>query len=128
MLMSTYLYFTAPPEVVVGIKALGYPVYFLKILGTAKLLGVLAIVYGRFRTLKEWAYAGFVFDLIGASASHYFSGDPISKIIIPIIVLVFVFFSYFIWKKTPPFNSNSILCYFVKNRIYQKNISKYHLL
>jgi len=36
---------------------LGYPIYFMKILGTAKLVGVAAILYGRFSRLKEWAYA-----------------------------------------------------------------------
>jgi hypothetical protein len=55
-----------------GITHLGYPVYLCKILGTAKLLGVIAILYGRFDTLKERAYAGFTFNLLGASARMRF--------------------------------------------------------
>jgi DoxX-like family len=81
-----------------GITHLGYPVYLCKILGTAKLLGVIAILYGRFETLKEWAYAGFTFNLIGASASHAFSGDSLGKIITPVIILGFVLASYRVWK------------------------------
>jgi uncharacterized membrane protein YphA (DoxX/SURF4 family) len=49
---------------------LGYPGYFLVILGVWKLLGAVAIVIPRFPRLKEWAYAGSVFDLTGAIASH----------------------------------------------------------
>ena len=58
-----------------GLMHLGYPVYLCKILGSAKLLGVAAILFERFATLKEWAYAGFTFNLLGATASHAFSGD-----------------------------------------------------
>jgi hypothetical protein len=46
---------------------LGYPSYLLAILGTAKLLGAPALLQNRFPTLREWAYAGFAFDLIGAN-------------------------------------------------------------
>ena len=99
MAMSAYGYFRQSPEMVEGLRSLGYPSYMLKILGTAKVLGVLAILYGRFQTLKEWAYAGFVINLLGAAASHYFIGDPASKIVTPFIVLVFVLVSYFLWKK-----------------------------
>jgi len=81
-----------------GITHLGYPVYICKILGTAKLLGGVAILYGRFRTLKEWAYAGYTFNLLGASASHMFSGDSFGKIITPVIILGFVLSSYRLWK------------------------------
>ena len=49
---------------------LGYPAYLGRILGVAKLLGVLAVLAPGFALLKEWAYAGFCFDLLGAAASH----------------------------------------------------------
>jgi hypothetical protein len=97
--VSAYLYLTSAPQIVEGVKTLGYPVYLLKILGIAKTLGVLAILYGKFRTLKEWAYAGFVFDVIGAAMSHHFSGDPVWKVATPIIVLLFILASYFLWRK-----------------------------
>lgn len=58
---------------------LGYPVYLLPFLGIAKLLGVIAIVTPGFPRLKEWAYAGFVFDLAGAMYSSIAVGDPVSN-------------------------------------------------
>jgi hypothetical protein len=67
--------------------ALSYPVYFLTILGTAKLLGVTALLAPGQSLLKEWAYAGFAFDLIGATASHAFSGDPFAESVRPLFVL-----------------------------------------
>ena|SRR5688572_31890263 len=48
---------------------LGYPIYILPLLGVAKLLGVIALLVPGFPRLKEWAYAGFTFDLIGATYS-----------------------------------------------------------
>lgn len=99
MLFSAYIYFTMAPQAVEGIRALGYPIYMLKILGTAKLLGSLAILFGFFKTLKEWAYAGFVINLLGAAASHFFVNDPQMKIFAPLFVLVLVIISYLLWKK-----------------------------
>lgn len=99
MLFSAFNYLASNPQMVEGIKALGYPVYLLKILGVAKILGAIAILYGRFQTLKEWAYAGFVIDVIGAALSHHFNGDPIQKVLIPIVFLVIILISYFLWKK-----------------------------
>jgi len=56
------------------IERLGYPPYFLVILGIWKLLGAVALVIPGFRRLKEWAYAGVIFDLTGAVASLLASG------------------------------------------------------
>ena len=56
------------------IERLGYPLYFLVILGIWKLLGAVALVIPRFPRLKEWAYAGVIFDLTGAVASLSASG------------------------------------------------------
>jgi hypothetical protein len=65
---------------------LGYPPYILLILGTAKLVGVVALLQNRWPTLREWAYAGFAIDLIGASASHFFSGNPFGEAIFPLLL------------------------------------------
>lgn len=54
---------------------LGYPLYLMTILGIWRILGAIALVIPRFPRLKEWAYAGLVFDLTGAGASHLFIGD-----------------------------------------------------
>src|ERR1044071_987116 len=64
-------------ETLMFFRHLGYPPYLLPFLGTAKALGVAAILCPGFRRLKEWAYAGLAFDLIGAVYSHVSVGDPI---------------------------------------------------
>jgi hypothetical protein len=64
-----------PQSTVATLHTLGYPLYLMKILGLAKILGAAAILANRSRTLKEWAYAGFAFDLLGATASHLLAGD-----------------------------------------------------
>jgi hypothetical protein len=81
-----------------GMTHLGYPIYICKILAVAKELAGIAILYGRFRTLKEWADAGYTINLLGASHALY--GDPFIKIIIPIIILAFVLASYRLWKNS----------------------------
>ena len=58
-----------------GIIHLGYPVYFLRIIGTWKILGVLAILLPGYPLVKEWAYAGLFFAMTGAVISHIASGD-----------------------------------------------------
>ena len=77
-----------------AIESLGYPAYLMTILGTAKLLGVIALLAPRLPILKEWAYAGFAFDMLGASASHAFVGDPIPSVIIPLVVMAVGGLSY----------------------------------
>jgi uncharacterized membrane protein YphA (DoxX/SURF4 family) len=58
------------PQVLGIIHRLGYPSYFLVILGVWKLLGAVALIVPRFPRLKEWAYAGAFFDLTGAVLSQ----------------------------------------------------------
>lgn len=77
---------------------LGYPAYFLTILGVAKILGAIAIIQSRFRAVKEWAYAGFTIDYISASASYYFTTRDIPSMIFPMIFLAVLFVSYVLWK------------------------------
>jgi hypothetical protein len=81
-----------------GIVDLGYPAYLCKILGIAKILGVTAILFGKPRILKEWAYAGFTFLLLGASASHIFHGDPLWRILMPLGLLILALLSRRQWK------------------------------
>jgi len=96
---SAIQYLVEAPKMVATITGLGYPVYFMKLLGVAKLLGVVAIVIGRFETLKEWAYAGFTFNLIAASVSHLASGDPAWKATVPLAFLAVLMVSYAAWKR-----------------------------
>lgn len=72
-----------------SIEALGYPEYLMTILGVAKLLGVIALIIPGTPFLKEWAYSGFTFDLLGASASHAFVGDSAVEVVLPLIILGF---------------------------------------
>lgn len=63
------------PDIAEAMKHLGYPLYFAAILGTWKLLGAVALVVPGAPRLKEWAYAGFCFNLTGAVVSHVAVGD-----------------------------------------------------
>jgi uncharacterized membrane protein YphA (DoxX/SURF4 family) len=63
------------PEAVEHITRIGYPAYLVPFLGVAKLLGIIAILIPGYPRLKEWAYAGLAYDLIGAIYSHIASGD-----------------------------------------------------
>lgn len=77
---------------------LGYPMYLLTILGVTKILGVVVLLQGKLRTLKEWAYAGFTIDFMGASVSGAFIGNMLI-VTVPLIFLAIMFLSYFLWKK-----------------------------
>jgi uncharacterized membrane protein YphA (DoxX/SURF4 family) len=83
-----------PPIVVAGLTHLGYPAYLPILLGTWKLLGVLALLAPRFPRLKEWAYAGILFDLTGAAFSHASSGDGAGDIAAPLVFLVLAIVSW----------------------------------
>ncbi len=79
-----------------SMTALGYPIYLMTLLGVAKLLGIVAILAPKFPRLKEWAYAGAVFELVGASYSHLSSGDGAKEIIIPLVFVAVAMGSYFL--------------------------------
>jgi len=80
---------------VARITHLGYPVYFLTILGISKLLGVVVALVPKFPLLKEWAYAGFVFTLLGALASHVALNDPMGEIFPAVLLLKLTVVSYY---------------------------------
>jgi len=83
-------------EMVDLIVPLGYPIYFLNIIGVWKILGVIVILIPRFPLVKEWAYAGFFFVMTGALVSHLASGDDsIKGIIGPFMQTVFVILSWY---------------------------------
>ena len=85
-----YLHLTRDPQVMATLAHLGYPPYFAAIMGVWKLLGAIAIVAPGFPRLKEWAYAGFFFDLTGAAATRAFVGDSVVDIIAPLAFLALV--------------------------------------
>jgi uncharacterized membrane protein YphA (DoxX/SURF4 family) len=78
-------------EWVTVFQQLGYPAYLLPFLGIAKLLGVIALLVPGFPRIKEWAYAGFVFDLLGAiySGLAVAGFDPMMlTLLIPVTLLI----------------------------------------
>jgi uncharacterized membrane protein YphA (DoxX/SURF4 family) len=77
------------PMAVEGFRQIGMPAYLLPFLGIAKTLGVIAILTPGFARLKEWAYAGLVFDLIGATYSVSSAGMPVSAWA-PMLVIIAV--------------------------------------
>jgi hypothetical protein len=78
---------------------LGYPIYIMVILGAFKILGAIAILQNKYKTIKEWAFAGFAISFIGAFASRAFVGDAIGLLIPPLVVLAVMFVVYYFWKK-----------------------------
>ena len=75
---------------------LGYPPYLLYIIGTWKVLGVIAILLPRFALVKEWAYAGFFFAMTGALVSHLAIGDyGVKAILGPLFQTVFIILSWY---------------------------------
>jgi len=78
---------------------LGYPVYFLTLLGIWKMLGVVAVLIPKFPLIKEWAYAGFFFAMSGAIFSHIAKGNSVNDIFPPVLLLILTVVS---WYFRPP--------------------------
>lgn len=74
---------------------LGYPVYFLTIIGIWKLLGSIAVLLPKLGLLKEWAYAGFFFVMTGAIFSHFAVGDSTMEYFGPTLLLILTFLSWY---------------------------------
>lgn len=74
---------------------LGYPGYFLTIIGVWKLLGVTTVLIPKFPLLKEWAYAGFFFLMSGAIISHLAVGDSAAEFFGPTLLLVLTLVSWY---------------------------------
>src|SRR5262245_25054144 len=87
------------PEAVAIFTHLGYPIYLLPFLGIAKTLGIVAVLVPGFPRLKEWAYAGLVFDLLGALYSHLSVGDGASAWLFPAVGLLLAAGSYLFYRR-----------------------------
>jgi len=74
------------PEALAVFKHLGYPAYLSPFMGAVKLLGVIAILIPGYPRIKEWVYAGFVFDLTGATYSGLATGDPVLQVVLPMLI------------------------------------------
>jgi uncharacterized membrane protein YphA (DoxX/SURF4 family) len=85
---SGVFYVLGVPDVIEGVIHLGYPRYFVTLLGAWKVLGGIVIVLPRFGRLKEWAYAGIIFDLTGAAVSSTAIGNAWWHVAAPLSVAV----------------------------------------
>ena len=102
-LFAFFMLTSAIPDIIVaqiavdGFKAMGYPAYLIPFLGVAKFLGVVAILVPGFPRIKEWAYAGLLFDVTGAVYSLIALGNLVSNwlpVFIPIVlgILSYIFY------------------------------------
>jgi hypothetical protein len=107
-LMASLMLLSAVPDVlripnaVAVLRHLGYPPYLLVFLGTAKILGVTAVLAPGISRAKEWAFAGLTFDLIGALYSHLSVGDPPTAWLPAVIGLLLVSSAYAAYRIRPP--------------------------
>lgn len=93
-------FFSGSKESVEGIRHLGYPLYFIKVLTIFKVLGALALIIPQVPArIKEWAYAGFAIDFICASASYTAVDGFGAFAIFPLIVLAVLIVSYIYYHK-----------------------------
>jgi hypothetical protein len=92
--------FTSGPASIVKIMlALGFPLYVMKILGVFKIFGGIAILSGKLPRMKEWAYAGFSIEFLGATAAHVITDDRMYALF-PFSFFVILLIAYTLWHRT----------------------------
>jgi NhaP-type Na+/H+ or K+/H+ antiporter len=77
-----------------GITKLGFPAFIIPVLGLAKVLAILAIVWPGFPRLKEWAYAGIVFNMVGATATHVANHAAMWHVVVTLVITAITFASW----------------------------------
>lgn len=95
MVSSAIVQIMRVPMEVEAMAHLGYPFYFLTIIGVWKLLGVVALLAPKYPLVKEWAYAGFFFTMSGALFSHISVGDPVVQMIPAVLLLTLTVISWY---------------------------------
>ncbi len=100
MLFSASMYFVNTEGVAAEFTKLGFPTYIIYPLAIAKLLGLIAIWFIKNPSLKEWAYAGFFFNILLAFSAHLImnDGDQMGAV----LALAFLVISYTSYKKINP--------------------------
>ncbi len=99
MLWSAVGSFMDNPQGAKMMETMGYRPYVFHFLAVAKILGIIAILVPGFPILKEWAYAGFTFDMLGATYSMYASGMPVAQWASMAIFLAILAVSYIYYHK-----------------------------
>jgi DoxX-like family len=105
-LFSAFMISTAIPNIILNQDSkdligtlLGFPDYFIQMIGIAKVLGSIAILIPGFPRIKEWAYAGLFFDLAGATwGSIAVQGFQVPHLVMGLF-FGFLFLSYFYYHK-----------------------------
>lgn len=87
---------------------LGFPVYFLTIIGSWKILGVIAVFVPKFPLIKEWAYAGFFFNMTGALYAHIIMRDPIGEMFPAILLLTLTIVSWYFRPASRKLSTNFV--------------------
>ncbi len=82
-----------------ALRRLGFPAHLMLFLGAAKLFAVGAVLAPGLPLLKEWAYAGLCFLLMGAAYAHVRAGDPLETVMLPVFVWIAGAYSY--WARPP---------------------------
>ena len=95
-LMGVGMYLFQHDVAVEAYTKLGYPTYLIYPLAFAKLAGLITI-WANVKTLKEWAYAGFVFDFILGIGAHVMIND--GEHFGAVIALILVSISYIYNRK-----------------------------
>jgi hypothetical protein len=105
-LFAAMMFMSAIPDILsnpIAVKGmhgdLGYPLYFIPFIGVAKALGVVAILVPGYPRIKEWAYAGLTFDLLGATYSIISAGQPLGSFVFMVIPLTIAALSYTFYHK-----------------------------
>ena len=105
-LFSGFMVFSAYPDVILDPQAvemigkqMGYPDYFIRFIGIAKILGVIAVLLPINRRIKEWAYAGLFFDLFGAVVSIIATEGVSGGVLFMMLLIGFLFWSYYLWHQ-----------------------------
>ncbi len=89
------------------VKELGYPLFFFTILGAWKVLGGITLLFPRFPRLQEWAYAGLIIDMVGATTSYIYTGN-IGSAVPPLLSILFAMTA---WKLRPFAKSSQLVVY-----------------
>lgn len=112
-LFSAFMIFSAVPDIMMVPDAmkfighLGYPDYFIPFIGVAKLLGSIALLIPGFPRIKEWAYAGLFFDLVGAVYSIFRTDGVDLSMLFMILPFGLLFTSYFLYHNRLDSNNTS---------------------
>lgn len=99
MLFSSLSSLLSHEQAVAFFSSIRLPAYLIPFLSVAKLLGVIAILIPGYPRIKEWAYAGLIYDLIGAAWSVYSVSKSVADAAVMLIFIVLGFVSYFLYHK-----------------------------